>query len=58
MEISDKVEVRSAIHLDCTHVVGLAMKLCLERPFTIKAANDQIAKGNMDYVGFSLNSHT
>jgi hypothetical protein len=30
MEISNEAEVRSAIHLDCTQVVGLAMQTCLD----------------------------
>ena len=54
-EISNEAEVKAAILLDCTRVVELAMRTCLDRQYTIKSADNQIVRGNMDYVGFSLN---
>ena len=54
-EISNEAEVRAAILLDCTQVVELAMKTCLDTQYTIKSTNDKIVRGNVDYAGFSLN---
>jgi hypothetical protein len=51
MEISNEVEVRSSIHLDCTRAIELAMQTCLDEKFTIKPADDRIVRGNMDYAG-------
>ena len=58
MEISNEVEVRSAIHMDCTHMVELAMRSCLHKPYTIRFVDDRFVKGNMDYAGFLLNPDT
>ena len=57
IEILNESKVRNAIYLDCIQVVGLTMRFSLQRPFTIKHVDNKFVKGNMDYAGFSLNSH-
>jgi hypothetical protein len=58
MEISNEAKIRAAIHMDCTHMVELAMRSCLQKSYTIKSTDHRFVKGNMDYVGFLLNSNT